>query len=333
MTLLRPTHTHTHTQYDYSLENAVLSQARTRAQSVAAEESIKRQHLEEVQKQQQEREEAEAKAAKEAAPRPPVFSNDILTPTPVTATVSRPNTGSSTDNMNSSGEDSESPKSTSEVEMTVEPPFKALGQMSISEFERTDDPFEIASLQAINDMEVLQSVLQPIPPPIISTPTSTQPPSIVTVQNSTTHVARSGTAPAINHSSPIPTPRTSRTKLHSNTDPSTTPPAVVDPFAPQVLPYPDPFVPSMPSNSSSTVTRGVSSSEPGVGLLIDFGFVESSARPPPTAVQVPPTATATAVRPPLYLVQVCLCDVNIRVAIADKTMYLSTCRTCVLRLQ
>ena len=141
----------------------MLAQARSRALSVAAEESLKRQQIEEVQRQQREREEAEAKAAQESAPPQPlmVFGNDILTPTPVCSSNNL-NNGSTSDNQQNS--DSDSPRSTSGIEVTMEPPIKSLGELSIREFEaNTDDPFEIASLQAINDTEVLQSVLQPIP--------------------------------------------------------------------------------------------------------------------------------------------------------------------------
>ncbi len=294
-----------------------------RAVSVAAEESLKRQHLEKLQKEQKkrEREEAETKAAKEAASPQPllVFSNDILTPTPVN---NRPNTSSSTEN---SAEDSDSPKSTSEIDMTVKPPIKALGQLSIREFEAIDDPFEIASLQAINDMEVLQSVLQPIPPPIISTPTSMQPSSIATTQSSTTtYIGRSSSTPTANQSSPIPTPRTSRTQLQPNSEtgfPGTTPPGVRDPFTPASLPYTDPF---LPNNSSNTVTRGASSSEPGVGVLIDFGFDSTnSQRPPTTHQQGPPTVTTASVRP-LYSVQVCLCDVYTHTVYRCLTIFVGT---------
>ncbi|XP_064390185.1 mucin-2-like isoform X2 [Halichondria panicea] len=288
--------------YDYSLETAILSQARQRAVSVAAEESLKRQQIDKLKKELQEREEAAAKAARELIPPQPLFSNDILTPTPVASNATKLSAANSVENS----EDSDSPKSTSGIELTVEPPIKTLGQISIREFETNthDDPFEIASLQAINDMEVLQSVLQPIPLPIISTPTSTSPPLIQTSQqNSTTQMPGLGTSPTRSHSSPIPTPRTSRTQLTANSSglyPSTTPPTAVAPVSSQVPSYPNPF---MANNSTNNVP--VNPSEPGVGLLIDFGG-DFTLQPPPTSVQSPPTLVQPAptyVQPPPTLVQ------------------------------
>jgi len=187
------------------VENAVLAQARSRAVSVAAEASLQRKHIEELRRQQREKEEAEAQAARDRAP--PLFSNDILTPTPVFSQGYSNNTETS-----QASTDSDSPKSTSGVEVTVEqPPLKALGELSIREFEANlDDPFEIASLQAINDMEVLQSVLQPIPPPILTsanTSTAMTGPSVTNQQLTTAEPSRS-------HSSPIPTPR-SRTAVNT----------------------------------------------------------------------------------------------------------------------
>ena len=109
-------------------------------------------------------------------PRPPIIpGNAILTPIPVTVATSNATgsqSGSSGDETAQTGQtsigDSEGGKSkTSTKESDT---VAALGEMSIREFEGNinNDPFEITSLQAINDMEILQTVLQPIPPPIMT---------------------------------------------------------------------------------------------------------------------------------------------------------------------
>ena len=88
----------------------------------------------------------EEKARKDSQPRPPVLSSTILMPTPVAGTGS---------GSNSDSEATVPSSSSGNVNVTA-----SLGQF-IRDLEGVDDPFEIASLQAINDMEMLQTVLQP----------------------------------------------------------------------------------------------------------------------------------------------------------------------------
>ena len=128
-------------------------------------------------------------------PHPPFpSSTDILMPTPVapapTSSQSSPvvtergiastTAAGGAQSGSSSGESS----STSLIEDETQPAakgldkgvFKSLGNWSIKEFEGDAmDPFEIASLQAINDMEELQSVLQPTsaPPPLVGATAAT----------------------------------------------------------------------------------------------------------------------------------------------------------------
>lgn len=184
--------------------------------------------MEEILKKQREKAEAEAKAKELAKPRPPIdFSNDILTPTPVFSSSSSAS-GSSVSSKNIASapqldEDdlkesnrSNSPKTQVPTGTTI----ASLGEMSLREFEATtSDPFEIASLQAINDMEVLQSVLQPIPPPVITSLVS----SSSTVVTTAPQTQTSETPPiselghdtvTLTQPSPLPT-----TTTHTRTEP------------------------------------------------------------------------------------------------------------------
>ena len=219
--------------------------------------------------------------------------------------------------------------------------------MSIREFEGdNNDPFEIASLQAINDMEVLQSVLQPIAPPILTSDVSssnkmvaTSPPltqtSMMSSGNQLSDIG--GTATTVTQSSPIPAPRstskqTSPPTIHNTLFPSSTPPSAIPPIQtvhpspvivpPQAIPnsaavvgvgalsFADSFVtnnqtatvsgsaiPVVGSPGNVGVMKGApSSSEPGVGLLIDIGGhvpAKSDLPQPLPAVRLP------------YYVQVC----------------------------
>ena len=62
--------------------------------------------------------------------------------------------------------------------------IKSLGNFSLKEFEGdSTDPFELATLQAINDMEELQSVLQPL---LVSDDTTTPPPASTSTLSSCT---------------------------------------------------------------------------------------------------------------------------------------------------
>ena len=338
------------TQYDYSLEKKVLEQARSRALSIAAEASLQRQQIEELQRKQQEKEEAEALAKELAKPRPPVtFSNDILTPTPVSscsntssssgaaATASAPLLYVEAGTKQNGNTDTNARGGS--IELTAEPPvIKSLGQLSIREFEGdyNNDPFEIASLQAINDMEVLQSVLQPIAPPILTSSVSSSNKMVATSSPLTqTSMLLSGnqlsdpggTATTVTQSSPIPAPRsttkqTSPPTVHSTLFPTSTPPSVIPPIQtahpfPTIVPtasstavvgggalsFADSFVtntatvsaiPVVGSPGNASVMKGApSSSEPGVGMLIDIGSHVPNKSDQPPAVRL------------LYNVQVC----------------------------
>lgn len=201
-------------QYDYSLERRVSEQARHRAVSIAAEASLQRNQIAALLKQQQQQQEEEERqdvggasphaSPPQAAPNPPLLlSSDILTPTPVAPPTSQssPTVGSgggglaAQQSASSSGEggssssliedDSKSAAATSNQTNRSESVFKALGDWSIKEFEgNVMDPFEITSLQAINDMEVLQSVLQPAEPPtgMALPPSSASSPAMVASQ-------------------------------------------------------------------------------------------------------------------------------------------------------
>lgn len=159
-------------------------QARHRAVSVAAEASLKRAQVQALLQQQQQQQE-EQDAAPPDLPHPPLLlSSEILTPTPVAPPISQnsPTMGDArgkgsavmTQQASSSNgeggssssliEDDKKPAATSD-HVTNEAVFKSLGNWSIKEFEGdVMDPFEITSLQAINDMEELQSVLLPTKP-------------------------------------------------------------------------------------------------------------------------------------------------------------------------
>ena len=126
------------------------------------------------------------------APIIPTLSSTILTPTPVTTTGS-----SSGTSINHSTGDGGS------VDGAVGA-IKSLGEMSIREFEGdNNDPFEIASLQAINDMEVLQSVLQPA---VCTTASAMPPPSSISTSPQTTAVVSmpAATARQVAHRQPHP---------------------------------------------------------------------------------------------------------------------------------
>ena len=183
-------------QYDYRLERRVAELAKHRALSIAAEASLQRKQIAELLKKQQQEEEDKKKKH-----HPPFMpsSTEILTPTPVAPPTSQSSpvvgresstvvvmgvaVGSAQSGSSSGGEGS----STSLIEDETRPTptaaavlvtataqntdvLKSLGNWSIKEFEgEAMDPFEIASLQAINDMEELQSVLQTMYTPVPST--------------------------------------------------------------------------------------------------------------------------------------------------------------------
>ncbi len=89
--------------------------------------------------------------------------------------------------------------------------IKSLGNFSLKEFEGdTTDPFEMAALQAINDMEELQSVLQPSLVGANSTSTgfsSAPPHSASTLTSTTSHLSSHlGPPPPISSNFPVSQP-------------------------------------------------------------------------------------------------------------------------------
>lgn len=157
-------------QYGYSVEKMVVEQAKTRAVSIAAEASLQMREIERLREANQlnESRDEESEDSMENSlpvrlpmPRPPIPGNDILKPTPVVAfnnTSQSGSDGDETSQTGSAGNEADG-KSKAKVENDA---LKSLGQLSIREFEGDIDPFEITSLQAINDMEILQTVLQPV---------------------------------------------------------------------------------------------------------------------------------------------------------------------------
>ncbi len=144
----------------------MLEQSRVRTLSFIAEAEASELKTQETQRQQQqdETENSQTVTPPQPLPRPPIFSSTILTPTQVTASP-----GS---NATPTSEPSAEPEHGGST-------IKSLGQLSIREFEGDDsDPFELATLKAINDMEILQSVLQPTAPVLVCPATATvTPPS------------------------------------------------------------------------------------------------------------------------------------------------------------
>ena len=99
--------------------------------------------------------------------------------------------------------------------------FKPLMNWSIKEFEgASTDPFEIASLQAINDMEVLESVLQPLPVAATGAAITGLPPFSAT---STTTATSSCSGATSSNTDFIPTGIISTSELPSFSVPSSSP--------------------------------------------------------------------------------------------------------------
>lgn len=273
-------------QYDYSREIRVLEQAKIRALSVVAEAEASRQQ------QENEQPDTEKDLANSQPQRPvlPMFSSTILTPTPVTTT-----TNNGANNM------------TNETSTGVN--IKSLGQLSIREFEGDDyDPFEIASLQAINDMEVLQSVLQPTvvstssssgstassspsqgSQPQLSQP-STKPQQAVHASGSTVLIPPVVTSSVCQPQPSIPLPMESALTNPFQSGPfvasSTTvsyastlnqPPHISVSSPTTVINTTNPFATGDPSRTNMNQTVAASEQEPEVGTLIDF---ETEATPP-----------------------------------------------------
>lgn len=262
-------------------------------------------------------------------PRPPIIpGNDILTPIPVTVAPSNA-TGSQS---SSSGDetvqaaqavnsDSEGKSKTNAKEGESVVP---LGEMSIREFEGTinNDPFEITSLQAINDMEILQTVLQPIPPPIMTL-------AVTAATNTSvagapplappTNIATTGPAPSSTHQS-SPTlvhgsGSSSNLQLLNQQQSTATPGAVVSssaatsattPTASSAVlpPGPAPSLPvQVPQRAGSAPVVGVASgSSPSNPFHASgaFAAVSNQMIPqyqqqplPPISIGAPPTSTAT----------------------------------------
>jgi len=146
-------------------------------------------------------------------PIPPFLSgNEILTPTPVapppSSTTSKMSVAAGSDVQSASGSnqsnsdgssssllgDDDAKKAAADCSSDAKTStvIKSLGMFSLKEFEGdSTDPFELATLQAINDMEELQSVLQPL---LINDNTTTSfstppPASTSTLSSSTSQVS------------------------------------------------------------------------------------------------------------------------------------------------
>lgn len=300
-------------------------QAKHRALSIAAEASLQRKQLASVLEQQEQQQQQQAKGGESPRPAHPPFmpnTTEILTPTPVgppPASQSSPTVGGREGNVvatptagtaaqssgtSSGGEGGGSSSSLIEDENpTQRQPsapgtnkttdiFKSLGNWSLREFEGDAmDPFEITSLQAINDMEVLESVLQPRPavgvasPPTQATTTS----SVLPASSSTPTVVVAAVA--------LPPPGMLQSGVHSspnltalpNTPPSTTAATSVS----YVLPTPPP--------SSHTAAAGVATTPVPVsetlrrvseGSVVSRSGSGHLSMPPPTT-----TTTTTSTNP------------------------------------
>ena len=214
-------------QYDYRVEKAVLEMAKHRAVSIAAEHSLQMKEIERLRAANQLVESPDdlddsvenSLPVQLPMPRPPIIpGDDILTPTPVVAASTTSQSSSDSNNAaQTSLARSNAAESKLNLKKKVSDGVLSLGESSLREFEGdSSDPFEIASLQAINDMEILQTVLQP----------KTTPPSTAV-----------GTTPPIpastNTTRPLPVSQTGLTRnsssaanLSSLAQPVTSPPAV-----------------------------------------------------------------------------------------------------------
>ena len=353
------THTYTYTnnyiihactcgQYDYSVERKVLEQAKNRAISIAAEASLQMKEIQRLRDAQQlvESRDPDSDDSVENSspveppqprPRPPIIpGNAILTPIPVTVAPSNA-TGSQSSSSGdetaqavqtvSGDSEGKSKTNTKESESVV-----PLGEMSIREFEGTinNDPFEITSLQAINDMEILQTVLQPIPPPIMT--------SAITATTNTsvagapllappTNVTTTGSAPSSSHQSSPTLPHgsgsSSNLQLLSQQQTTAVPGAVVSssaavsattppgPISASSAVLPPGSAPSLPvqvpqragSAPMVGVATGSSPSNPfhtgggfAAGATVSNQIVSQYQQqaPPPISIGVPPTSTAAS---------------------------------------
>ena len=168
-------------QYDFTLERKISEQAKLRAISIAAEASLQRKQVLALQHQNGLATSSELPPLQTSGPRLPFMSStDILTPTPVPlptpSSVAAGNTvacasvaGSSSNEESSSSTLIEETNPVAVNKDKSEAMFKSLGNWSLQEFEGdTMDPFETTSLQAINDIEELQSVLQPTSSKVIT---------------------------------------------------------------------------------------------------------------------------------------------------------------------
>ena len=228
--------------------------------------------------------EEEEQARRDSQPRAPVLSSTILLPTPASTTTAASGTGSGS---NSDSEFAAPSGSSGTINVTA-----SLGQF-IREIEGVDDPFEIASLQAINDMEMLQTVLQPtaVSSAVVS------PPAPATSAAATPRQARTVPSPVINQPAVVPV-------INQPPAPVMTQPPVANPALlvnpgpvsshPQALP-PAPQLPHDHTSHPTTVTN------PAEDRSSIFGVAPGNSTSSPPA-QLSPTATfplPTAVPPAL----------------------------------
>ena len=196
-----------HTQYDYNVEKRVLEQAKNRAISIAAEASLQMKEIERLRAANQlveSRDEESDESVENSLPlpqplpRPPIIpGGDILKPTPVSLVGSTGQSSSESDETGQASSAGSESDGKNKIKASESDALKSLGQMSIREFEGdSSDPFEITSLQAINDMEILQTVLQPMttPPATTTSRPCVAPPSTATTPVLATPPVQSGGA-------------------------------------------------------------------------------------------------------------------------------------------
>ena len=228
----------------------------------------------------------------------PYLSSAVLTPTRV------PSEGESNSQTSiAQGGGSSSMEAGSSVPPSQQSVTQPLGELSLKDFEGdAADPFEMATLQAIDVLAELQDVLQPSSSVGSSSVSTSAVPSIATTQ--TPSVTQPSTSPTIHlrsvqpvaHSgSPIPTPPTPRAN-RVEIAPTTSG------YAPPTMGYPTPgYAPPITSGYAPPTTagypqlidiEGASSPQPKVQYLLLYlsHYPLSSADGPPTS-QPPSSST------------------------------------------
>ena len=186
-------------QYDYTKEKKVLEQARIRTISLAAEAQAR----EKREKTEEEKQRIEAAAAAERAK---VTTSTAELPPPLIPSPAQQHTFTKTPPTNktdaSETQQPENGDSSSAIHIKdFGNIIKPLGEMSFSEFESDNfNPFDTASLQAINDMEILQTISLAPPPQGDSPP---RPSGTTTVVQSERNLAGHPGVPLSSYVAPV----------------------------------------------------------------------------------------------------------------------------------